>query len=331
MTAFVLSTMSEAMVYLDEGAARALGDMKVEFSGELKTLEIEIEGALFDGRLTGEVARGLSELQDELYRAARYAITGKEGRDSRLTKSQKESLDLHIDVRKNCTLIKIDAGEFANGLLKILGDSAANMTPAQITGLVIGVVLVLTVGWIGKHAVLEHFKAKTSAIDQAGETERLKAATDAPVRVVEKLAEIMKTDARLKHFGDATAKGLTDVAVRATGATSVRLGRVELDQDDLANLTKRSPKMMSESLDETGYFRIMHVDASSEPFKLTLSGDVITGEFEVEYEPADFTPEQDEKIWAAAKTRGLIWLSVKAVQLRDKIKGAVLVDIEPPL
>jgi len=330
MTQVVLSSIDEALEYLLHAVEAQGAPLEIKFQGGLKTLEIEIEGNLFDGRLTGELARGLSELQDELYRAARFAITGKEGRDSRLTKSQKEAIELHIDVQKGCTLIKIDAGEFGNGLLKIIADSVASMTAGEIQALVISVVAILAAGWLGKHVMTEHFKAKSAGIGGLQETERLKIATGAQVGIVDKIAQIVARDERLSHFADATANGLTDIAVRATNALSVKIGIVELDEDELASMRKRAPKTTTDSIHETGDFRILHVDGSVNPFKFILGGASIPGEFFVEYDSADFTQAQDEKIWDAARNRKMIRLEVKAVQLRNKIKGAVLVDIDPP-
>lgn len=328
MSTIELSSIEQAIAFIHGLDDPDYAEAKVSFNGELRTLEIEIEGPLFHGELTGELARGLAEFQDELYRAARFAITGKEGRESRLTIPQKEALELRIEVNKGCTLIKIDVGKFGDGLLQILQDSVSSMTPLELTGFVVAVVAVLGVAWIGKTAVVEHFKEKTASAEGGQETERLKAAADAPVRVVEQLAAVINQDKRIERFAMATEKGLTEVAARATDATSVKMGRVELDDAALAALHRRSPKSASENIHEIGDFRILHVNGSVSPFKLTLGG-ASMGEFDIEFDPAEFTPEQDDLIWDAARTRRMVRLEVKAIQLRDKIKGAVLLDIFP--
>ncbi|WP_183043444.1 hypothetical protein [Alicycliphilus denitrificans] len=349
MEAVRLSTIEEALNFLK--SADSLNNGSLNFEGELKTLEIEIEGPLFRGEITGELARGLAELQEELYRAARFAITGKTGRESRLTNEQKKQLELRIDVQKGCTLIKIDAGKFGEGLLNILGDRLNNMTAAEVQVLVVSILAILAIGWIGKNYVVEHFKYKAKKAEletaaaqsesigeqhsnqmatvTAAATAQAEAAANAQVQIVEQLAAVIAQDRKVERFAEATAAGLTQVTVRATDATSVRVGRIELDEDELATLRRRAPKTTSETLHETGAFRVLTADGSGTQFKLTLGGAAIPGEFTVEYDRTDFSSAEDQMIWDALRDQTEVRLEVKAEQLRDKIKGAVIVSINP--
>ncbi|WP_234383516.1 hypothetical protein [Paracidovorax avenae] len=344
-----LATIEGALEYLH--STHGSTEDIIRFGGELKTLEIEIEGPIFHGEITGELARGLAELQEELYRAARFAITGKIGRESRLTNEQKKQLELRIEVQKGCTLIKVDAGEFGDGLLNVLSNTLNNMSSTEIQVLVVAVVLVLAAGWIGKHYTIEHFKYKTKKAEQEATakadsvraeqqakqittvteaaTDQVKIAADAQVRVVEQLAQVIARDRKIERFADATAAGITQVAARATDATSVRVGRVELDEDELANLRRRAPKAASETLHETGDFRILSADGSGNQFKLTLGGSAIPGEFNVEYDRTEFPASEDQMIWDALRDQVEVKLEVKAEQIREKIKGGVIVRINP--
>ena len=343
--AITLNTVEEALDFL-QSADRSASD-EIRFSGELGTLEIEIEGPLFHGKITGELARGLAELQEELYRAARFSITGKSGRDSRLTNDQKKTLELQIEAREGCTLIKIDAGKFGEGLLKILGDRVTNMTASEMQLLVVAILSVIAVGWIGRTYVIEHFKHKALKAERdaavaiaqaqtqqlstvtAAATTQNSAALDAQVKIVEQLSSIIASDRRVERFADATAAGLTQVALRATDATSVRAGRVDLDEEELAALRRRAPKKASETLHEVGNFRVLMADANGTSFKLLLGGAAIPGEFTVEYDPTEFEPTEDQLIWQALRDKTEVRLEVKAEQLRDKVKGAVIVSINP--
>lgn len=343
--AIKLSTVEDALEFLERIDKTSPDEL--EFVGELGTLEIELEGPLFHGAITGELARGLAELQEELYRAARFSITGKTGRDSRLTNEQKKKLELQIEAQRGCTLLKIDAGKFGEGLLKILGDRVTNMTAAEIQVLVVAILAVLAVGWIGKNYVVEHFKYKALKADKdanvaiakehaqqlasitSAVTEQSSAALDAQVRLVEKLSAVIASDRRIERFADATATGLTQVALRATDATNVRAGRVDLDEEELAALRRRTPKQASETLHEIGDFRVLMADGNGSSFKLTLGGAAIPGEFSVEYDPTEFDPAEDQLIWAALRDKTEVRLEVKAEQLREKIKGAVIVSINP--
>lgn len=322
-----ISSFTEALAFIDRKVDDGETVPKIIFDGQLKTLTIEIEGPTFKGELTGEVARGLAEFQDEIYRSIRYALSEHEGRDVRLTSQQKDAVELKIEVKKGCTLVNIDLGNLGNGIVGVLN----NMTAAEVTTLTVSVVTILAFGWVGGKYVVEHFKSKTAIAEDAGEVKRLEAAVDANVKIVEKLTEVIGRDKRVERFAEAAATGMREIASNATGATSVKIGQVELDEDELMAMRRRAPRSKSEQIKETGDFRILHVDGTTSPFKLTISGAVIDGEFTVEFDESDFDKTQTDAVWNAVRTRSTVELSVTAVQIKGKTKGAVLLDINPSL
>jgi hypothetical protein len=320
---FRLSTIEEALRFLERTAQSDDSPLKLQFDGELKTLSIEIEGPGFHGELTGEVARGLVEFQDEIYRSLRFALSGTDGKDIRLTAQQKELVELQIDVKPGCTLINFDLGKLSDGIIATLN----TMNPNELQTLVVSVVALLAFGWVGKTWVIEHFKSKTTTSEDQAETDRLKVAIDGNVQIAEKFAAIAQGDKRVERFAEAGALGMREIAVRATGASSVKMGRLDLDEDELANMRRRAPRTTGEQISETDKFRILAIDGTSSPFKLTISGAAIPGEFTIEFDETEFDAKQSEAVWTAFRTRECIELTVKAVQIRGKIKGAVLIEI----
>ncbi len=306
-----ISTLEEAIDFLNKNSDKE--KIKVNLSGELKTLSIEIEGPLFKGKLTGELARGLSEFQDEIYRAARYSLLGDIGR---LTNAQKEVFELSIEVKEGCTLVNIDLGKLAEGL----SNTFQNMTPGEFTIFAVAVVAVLSGAWVGSHWLAEHYKAKKELAGDAEETKRLEIFSSA-------IEKIVNENPKLKRFSEAGANGIREIATHATGATSITVGRVELDEEALSNLRRRAPRTSSESLHEVGLFRVFSIDGKDGPFKMTIAGTVIDGEFDVEFEKSDFSQEQIQALTNALTDRTLVKLEVKALKLRDKIRGGVLIDI----
>lgn len=323
-----LTTIEEALAYVEsftrDGRSKGKQPPNVIFDGELRTLRIELEGPLFHGALTGEVARGLAELQDEIYRATAFALTGTgDGRQGRLSNVQREAVELSIEVDEGCTLISVDLGKLSEGLVKTL----AAMDPTHLTILVAASVALLAAGWVGRKWVAEHYKARSgeSAGDQ--ETARLKVVAQSNVDIADRIASIIQSNPKVARFAAASESGLTEIATRATSATSMTAGRVELDQDDLATLRRRAPRSTSESINEVGNFRILSADGKTNPFKLTISGDVIAGEFAAEFDESEFSMDQADAVWTAFRNRTTVILEVKAVQLREKIKGAVITGV----
>lgn len=318
-----LSTVEDAIAYIEGKPTEGIAAL--QFNGELKTLSIEIKGPGYEGEITGEIARGLALFQEELYRAARFAHTGAEGRESRLTNAEKEALELRIEVRRGSTLINIDLGEWGKALASVL----QNMPPADLTTLVVASVAILATAWVGRQFVSEHFKAKSARDAAQLNNEAQKAALDANVAIVEKMAGIVAADPRLERIAEASTVGISEIATRANNATSIKAGRLELDEADIATLKRRKPRSSAESIQETGKFRVLHVDGKTSPFKFTLAGAVMPGEFTIEFDESEFADEKNARIWAAIRSQTELTLQVKAVLLGGKIKGAVLTDIEP--
>jgi len=318
-----LSTIEEALDFIE--ATGAHGETAIRFDGELQTLSIEIEGPGYHGEITGEIARGLAVFQEEMYRAARFAVTGEAGRGTRLTNPDKEALELRIEVKKGCTLINIDLGKWSEGFLKVLGD----MPPEAQVALVVSAIVVVAAAWVGKHFVLEHFKAKTAKQGDEAEQARIDAALNANVAVVDRMARLIESDDRVARFAEASATGITEVATRAKDATHIKAGRLDLDEGDIAALKQRKPRSSAESVTETGHFRIIHVNGKSSPFKFTLSGQSLPGEFAIDFDESDFTEAECARVWAAIRAQTEIELTIRAVLLDGKIKGPVLTAIEP--
>ena len=320
-----ISTIEEALDFIESYSEQT--GKAFRFDGDLQTLTIEIEGPGYRGEITGEIARGLAIFQEEMYRAARFAVTGEEGRGSRLTNPDKEALELRIEVERGCTLVKIDLGKWAEGFIKVLGDM-----PVEIQAvLVVSTVVVLAAAWVGKHFLTEHYKARAAKQSDAAEQARLDAALSANLAVVDRMASLIEKDQRVARFAEASTTGITEVATRAKDATHVKAGMLELDEEDLVVLKQRKPRSSAESITETGLFRIIHVNGKSSPFKFTLAGQALPGEFAIDFDEAEFSEAKCVRIWEAIRAQSQIELTVKAVLLGEKIKGPVLTAIEPSL
>lgn len=306
-----IATIEEAIELLNVNGLDS--KVNVQLNGELKTLTIEIEGPNFHGTLTGELARGLAEFQDEIYRAARFVLLEDKGR---LNASQKEAFELEIEVEKGCTLINIDLGKIADAVSGAL----QNMTPGEITGLGVAIAAVLGASWLAKSWVAEHYKASTESKGQEEETKRLIAVT----QMAQSLA-----DPRVQRFAEAGATGVREVTARATGAVSVKVGRVEFDQDDIAALKKRSPRSTAEKISETGMFNVFNIEALDSTLKATINGSCVRSEFDAVVYKEDFSEDQLIALSAALSLGIPIELEIQAAQVGERIRGGVILAINP--
>lgn len=77
----VLRNVNEAKAFLEDLRNKPFdGNLSLRFEGDLEYIRMDIAGDDFHCSITGELSRGLAAYQDEIYRAAKFAIYGKEGR-----------------------------------------------------------------------------------------------------------------------------------------------------------------------------------------------------------------------------------------------------------
>lgn len=260
-----------------------------------------------------------------MYRAARFAVTGEEGRGSRLTNPDKEALELRIEVKRGCSLISIDLGKWSEGFFKVLGSMPVE---AQVIT-VVGAIAVVAAAWVGRHMVTKHYEAKAAKQTADASQAVIDASLKANLDVVDRMARMIDSDQRIARFAEASATGITEIATRAKDATSIKAGRIEFDEADLAALKQRKPRGSPELLVETGKFRVIQVNGKTSPFKFTLSGQALPGEFTVDLDESDFSEAKCSSLWSALRSQTFIELTIRAVLVGEKIKGPVLMDIEP--
>lgn len=113
--AVVLSSIDEAFQYLSRIPPEDELDRfrnPIEFDGELRRLEVVIEGEGFAGEITGEMARALAAYQDSIYTFAKVILHGSADIPYvRLSSEDRRLFQLSISVEEGCTLLGIDFKE----------------------------------------------------------------------------------------------------------------------------------------------------------------------------------------------------------------------------
>lgn len=328
-----LSTIEEAIKFLE--LERSVEGVRISVLGELKTLEIRIFGSAYHGELHGEIARGIVSFQDEIYRATLETLQELGVDQKRLTSSQKELVELRIEVENNCTLIKFDMGNFAEGLTEVL----SNMPPETlawvlVASVVAGVIGLGAINLGGKHIARKTTKDQLDQQEavlqsaQLAETERTRLQAETMQRLVavlESNANEPKGKSALR-FAVAAENGVKDIAARATDALSVQVGNTELDEAALREIRRRAPRTTPEKLDITEQFKIVQFNKLVSPHRIVLTGRTL-GEFVAEFDEAELTEEKVENFYEAFKSGSQVTLSVSVMISGDKIKFATVTDV----
>ena len=326
-----LDNLEDALNYI-EGLhlGRVAPNTKMEFGGELATIRIVIEGPEFKGTVTGELSRGLAQYQDEVYRAAKFAFLGREGR-VQLTPEQRKSFELVFQVNNGCSELVAQIKPIADAL----AEGISNMDPVTLAITVVSVVLVLTTGYAAIQIVKSLQETRQKGIESQGVT----AQSDAMARVAEaavasqaRLAATLQGESRripvVRRFEDAQEDGVKDVLRSVPTATSVEVAGVGFDADDIKEIRRRSPRSRAEWFVVSDAFRVFG-DTNYTPVRLTLSGASLPGEFYADF-PDELDAIQANLIWEAIRTKGTVNLEVAAAVIREKVKSAFITDVIIP-
>lgn len=300
--------------------------VELSLTGELEKLQIRIYGPDYHGELTGELARGIAVFQDEIYRATLNVLNSLGAEQGRLTAPQKELVALKIEVLDNCTLINFDMGELSKGLIGVL----KSMPPKYIVAIVLAVAAMGATGWVASDLGGKYIDAQTAQAAQQAETRRHEIHAqnmDRLIGVLEHRATEAPELNAAKSFVDATKNGVREIAVRAVNATAVEVGARRLDEDDLKELRKRSPRTSPDKHDITEPHRIIRF-AKGAPAKLVIAGRTF-GEYPVDLDEYEFTREKIDALYEAFKKGEPINLSITLLVSGEKIKSALVVDIQP--
>lgn len=94
MSVQTISTVEEALAYIQSEHPE---DEAIAIGGVLAAFHAHIDGKNYHTSVPAGLARGLWELQEELYRAVAFALYGEESY-KRLTEEQKEKFELVFQV-----------------------------------------------------------------------------------------------------------------------------------------------------------------------------------------------------------------------------------------
>lgn len=191
-----ISTLDEALAFL----ASPDYDATIELTGALVQLHIEVDGARYHSTMPGELARGIWDLQEALYKAAAFALTGSDD-IRRLSAPQRQQLELVFVVKDGST----DLLASLQGFFTALGEGFKTMDDRTKAKTLIAIAAIVT-GYLWGDSLLEGYftqqgrllDAQTRQALDEGENERLKIVRDmiAEQRTVARFDEAMDAGAR---------------------------------------------------------------------------------------------------------------------------------------
>ena len=318
-----LSSLEEALAYLATYAGGAEADAdadapNVEFDGELSQLRIDIDGERYHATIPGELARGLWEYQEGLYKAVAFALYGVED-IRRLTGAQRREFELVFKVAEGSTDLIAPLTEF----FKKLGEGFLTMESKHKACVLVAIAVVLTAGWGATHIIESQSSVKKDEIKATLDIRKEEEKT----RQFEVLGRVAAGNAVVSTFSKASEEGARSIVRSAPDARNVRVGRINIDRAEIEEVNQRALKEKATASIIQEDFRVFGAyarDASATKYFLVRQDGA---EFSVVVSHDDHAPADLEKIWAAARDRKPISMEVNLTLIRGVIRTAQIVKL----
>lgn len=286
-------------------------------------LKARLTGSQFHRSITPSVMRGYTELQNSLYKS--YAATVFNDADVRhLTREEKESLELTVEVGDGSALYDVDLTKIINHLIDKVSSA---MTPHELLLLLLGLGLLYTGQASLRHFINARKDVRMKELDKEErleslrtieamsekETERLKILTKAVINS-DKLQSIEP------HASDATAELLKSFS----SVDKAEIQGVQIEGEAIRELSLNA-RRKSEDAQIEGEYRVIRVD-SSDPLLLRVKiKDENTDEIiEAAVQDELMSPTNRAALQNALFRRHSVFLTITGKMMEDKIKDAVI-------
>lgn len=314
MSNVTLSSVHEATELL----SRLLTDENFEppsqitLADELANLRICIDGARYDRTVPGTLARGIWELQQEIYRAVAHTIIGAD--NFRRISGNIEDYTLVFRVEPGST----ELSAILQNLLDTMSGAIASMDSRHKAITLIGIAVVLVSGY-GLVSILTNHQDNQARI--ALEQER--------TRQFQVIAEAARQVPTIHRWQDAAAKGAKSVVKSASDADSIRIGSASVNKEQIKDINARAARESAETEAVTGEFRVIQIrrqDSGLCRFTLVSAN----GEIPAVLDQDAFETAQINHLWQAAQHDVPVALELQITRIGDSVKRAWVSDIPMP-
>ncbi|WP_272683056.1 hypothetical protein [Providencia sp. PROV140] len=289
-------------------------------------LTFRLTGEKFQGSITPSVMKGFVEMQQQVNRA--YASLRYNDPDKRLSKEERESIEIVIIVAAGSSIINVDF----DGLLEYIGKELIDkMTPQEIIITILGTAVI----WGGVTVFKKHLdnRREIRAQEVKKESEKqfldtMKIMSEEETKRLEILEKVMTSNPRLQRQQEFAEDARTDVLKSLTNAKTVEIDDLVLDQELTKQLSASTRKKTIETRID-GIYKVEKVD-SSDPnvFKVTVR-DTETDKLVTCIVQDVFLDEKENKkiLQQAEWNRKPLKLSINARVRDGEIRSATIVYV----
>lgn len=296
----------------------------LEVDKEMLVVHMKIYGEKFNDSITGQVARGLWEFQQEIYRAVAFTLYG-QASIKKLTKDDIEKYNLIFKVNDGCTDIKA----YIDSFLNFLSEAMVNMNPIQKITLTVLVVTILTSGYVTHSLEGQRIDANKEIQLSQNNLELEKAKIDAKTKQMELIAKVKEIQPAVGVWNESVKEGVKSVAKSLEENDSMDYGDHNLSKEVIQQLKQKSPRSAPEEETITDKFTLYGFkEISAGQVQFDIRGP--SGEYTVLMDSDTFSQEEMTYLGHIAADRKTAELTIKLLTVRDKVKAAYVADFEKP-
>ncbi|HEY0589010.1 MAG TPA: hypothetical protein VGD52_22945 [Pseudoduganella sp.] len=326
---YVLNSVADAFNFLAKPEYAEVEASQIKIGGELAQFEAWFEGKNYHATIPTSLARGLWEFQEEMYRAAAFALYGEDD-IRKLTDEQKAAFELIFEVKEGSSDLLASLEEFFSKL----GEGFTTMESKHKGPTLVAIVLIVALAWGATHIVdsqedtkQKEIAARTTVKEKEVDASAAAALETARTAQFQLISDITKQSQAAKRFEKATEEGSRSIIKSASDADRIRIGKISFDKSEIQEVTQRAVRERSEAkilVDDFYIVRIEFRDATST--KIWVASKMFD-EFPLTIVRGDVTEDEIEKVIAAGKAREPLKMEINATMIRSQIRGAQIVRL----
>jgi hypothetical protein len=307
-----LSTFEDALSFIADAQHKEILE-SVKFTGALTELKILVDGEKYKCSMTGELARGIWEYQEAIYKAASQVLYGVDD-IRKLTSEQREEFNLNFKITEGSIEFKALIEKF----IEKIGEGFTTMDDKSKIITMVLLAVVLSVGY-GSTRVLE---ASEETKREEIKAELQISNEEEKTRQLQIFAKALTDNTNALRFSQATEDGTRAIMRSAPDASKISIGRINFDSQEINEVNQRAKKVKSTSEIVQEEFKVFGAETrhgSSTKYVLARPNGQ---EFPITVNHDDYAADDLNKLWNAAKNRTLIKLEVNLTMLKGSIRVA---------
>ncbi|MDW5376410.1 hypothetical protein R6258_05705 [Halomonas sp. HP20-15] len=324
----VIRSEQEAYDILHMASTGALPEnVEIHFDG-WPQLEIIVRGDRYQGTITPSIMKGFIEFQTAIYRTfalARYNSVN----INKLTREEKEALELYIKVEEGCSRFTIDVQALMERLVDRIGDK---VTPKSL----VTIALIVAVGYFGASMTRSYLEerrqvriAELQSEERIAELKAQQYSDELDVRRMQILADATLDEPRAANIREFASDAQNSLVRSVRKADEASIGGLTIEGETAQELTKNARREAKE-LRLDGAYRVKAVDASQiDVFKIRVRSEADGDEFIATVQDETLNNRYKAAIREAEWAKKPVHLSINARVVGDDIRKAIVIGAEP--